>query len=214
MAALCGTVVFALVGCGGGAGAARQAAPTALLVIGNSLTNYNPVPSLGWYGSWGMAASAADKDFVHLVASSMNLPLTVRNFSGLEVTPAASAADIPAIVAPVNSTTMVVIQLSDNVQPGILTEFALQYGKLLDAVNQAPALFCISTWGKADTYDKEIEAACLKHGGHYVFIGDIRTDPANLDSQGVQFSDPGVNMHPHDWSMARIAERIVAAARQ
>jgi len=58
-----------------------------------------------------------------------------------------------------------------------------------------------------------IKAACTERGGRYVFIGDIRIDPANQDGQGVQFRNRGVNAHPHDWSMARISERIVAAAR-
>lgn len=208
--------VIGLIGCDGGSSVpapAVKAAPTDLVVIGNSLTKYGPVPSIDWYGSWGMAASAGDKDFAHLVASSMHLPLTsATSFSALELTPAASAADIPAMAMPVKSTTMVVIQLGDNVQLSVVPDFAPQYGKLLDAVNKARMLICTSTWWKDDTKDAVIKTACTEHGGRYVFIGDIRTDPANLDGLGVPFSNADVNAHPHDWGMARIAERIVSAA--
>lgn len=36
-----------------------------ILTYGNSIMNHGPNPSLGWYGSWGMAASAKEKDYVH-----------------------------------------------------------------------------------------------------------------------------------------------------
>ena len=38
-----------------------------ILFLGNSLTLHGPREEIGWKHNWGMAASAPERDFVHLV---------------------------------------------------------------------------------------------------------------------------------------------------
>ena len=38
-----------------------------VLFVGNSITLHSPRPQIGWTSNWGMAASARDKDYVHLL---------------------------------------------------------------------------------------------------------------------------------------------------
>ena len=38
-----------------------------VLFIGNSITLHGPRPQIGWTNNWGMAATARDKDYVHLL---------------------------------------------------------------------------------------------------------------------------------------------------
>ncbi|MBK9794918.1 MAG: SGNH/GDSL hydrolase family protein [Holophagaceae bacterium] len=185
--------------------------PKDLVVIGNSLTCHPPEPDLGWVDSWGMAASSAEKDFAHLIGFSFNIPVRTTYFLTIETTPNIAGGEIQSVAALVNSTSMVVIELGDNVNASTFADFKAQYVKLLDSVKHARVWACTSTWWRDNEKDAFIKQACISRGGLYVFIGDIYTDPANQDSQCFQFSNPGVNSHPHDWSMARIAERICAA---
>ena len=46
-----------------------------VLFIGNSITLHAPAPKIGWTNYWGMAASAAEKDYVHLVTRSLEARL-------------------------------------------------------------------------------------------------------------------------------------------
>ena len=38
-----------------------------VLFVGNSITLHGPRPQIGWTNNWGMAATARDKDYVHLL---------------------------------------------------------------------------------------------------------------------------------------------------
>jgi hypothetical protein len=42
-----------------------------ILFVGNSLTLHGPKPVIGWTGNWGMAASAQDRIFVHLLTAAI-----------------------------------------------------------------------------------------------------------------------------------------------
>ena len=45
---------------------ANESAPYRVLFVGNSITRHGPKPDIGWPWDWGMAASAAENDYVHL----------------------------------------------------------------------------------------------------------------------------------------------------
>ena len=43
-------------------------APLKVLYLGHSMTRHGPSQKIGWTNDWGMAASAREKDYAHLVA--------------------------------------------------------------------------------------------------------------------------------------------------
>ena len=76
-----------------------------VLVYGNSIALHGPMPSIGWTNNCGMAASAPEKDFAHLVVAGLEKRLgkkadfRIRNLAALErnfTTNVASVAEIAA----------------------------------------------------------------------------------------------------------------------
>jgi hypothetical protein len=56
--------------CGATSASAQVKAPK-VLFVGNSITKHGPKADIDWHGNWGMAATAEDKDYVHLVAQAL-----------------------------------------------------------------------------------------------------------------------------------------------
>ncbi|MGC2184055.1 MAG: SGNH/GDSL hydrolase family protein [Terriglobales bacterium] len=181
---------------------------TQLVVVGNSITLHGPTPSIGWQGDWGMAAPSADKDFSHLVASTLDVPVSVYNL-GIESDPAGSMSEIPPIAGMVGSRTDVVLEFGDNVHVISPATFGAAYDQLAGALAKGHSLVCVSTFWENPAIDRVIKAGCEAHGGHYAFIGDIFTNPDNPDRQSTEYSDWMVNVHPQVWGHAHIAERVL-----
>jgi hypothetical protein len=192
-------ILLALSACGGGS------EPTRIVFIGNSLTLVPASPEQDWPESKGMAASSPDKDYAHIVASHFRAELSASNFADLERHPAASTPRIREFTGSINSGTWVVIELGDNAAPGGSDEFTTAYRALLTAASAGAKLSCVSTWWQDDAKDAMIRSECEAQGGKFVYIGDIY--PTRLDTG--TFSHPGINNHPHDWSMNEIAIRVI-----
>jgi hypothetical protein len=198
------SLVLVLAGCGG-----SEAQPP-LVTIGNSLTRMPPTPEYHWTHDWGADASDQAHDYAHVTGTILDSSsVSATNVADLEFTPAQSHDLIAPATANVEGAN-VVVELGDNAEAGGTQDFADAYGALLDAVvaKHPHKLVCTSTWWRDDGKDALEHAACEAHGGTWVYIGDIfpvRTDV--IDPNG----DPGIELHPHDPSMAIIAARVAAA---
>ena len=49
----------------------NELAKLKILFVGNSITKHAPKADIGWYNDCGMAASSADKDYVHLLVKKL-----------------------------------------------------------------------------------------------------------------------------------------------
>ena len=54
-------------------------APVRILVFGNSITRHAPKAEIGWYGSWGMAASCEENDYLHIIMSKIREKYPLKN---------------------------------------------------------------------------------------------------------------------------------------
>ena len=65
-------------------------APLKVLYLGHSMTRHGPSQKIGWTNDWGMAASAREKDYAHLVARGIEaktgrkVEIRLRNIASFE----------------------------------------------------------------------------------------------------------------------------------
>lgn len=185
-----------------------------VLFVGNSLTQHLPSGKIGWSGSWGMAASAIDKDYVHVTlkqvidqghpvrAELLNLAVYEKQeFGGTELGHFPGKFDF------------LVVQLGDNVVGSSegLELFRSNYVKIVDSSKRmygVKNLICLGSWRRNRIVDDIISGVCLKKGGTYVPISDISEQEGSLaDASGVRLNY-FVGRHPSDLGMQRIASRI------
>jgi len=196
--------------------------PENVMVLGNSITKH-PITSF-WWGEWGMAASVAEKDFVHVLENMVQAqnPTTVfdctniaaweQNYNGYDKTqlnPFLAGKD------------MVIVRLGENVVYGADYQAAIE--SLFDyirAYNPDVTLITTGQFWRNDPKEAAMVAAAavknvpfiqldqLDNAGNKSVMGaivyDAEGNPHAIDNQGVA-------NHPSDTGMQNIAEAIYNA---
>ena len=194
-----------------------------VLFLGNSITLHAALPEIGWTNVWGMAASAAEKDYVHIVTRGIetktghmadvrvrNLAAFERNYRSWDVTKElADIADFdPAYL---------VIALGENVADlnseedrlayrgafKSLLGFFMREGKKVRPNVVVRGVF----WPNAV---KDFEMAHVASDYAVPFVrADVGSD-VKMTARGL-FWHVGVQGHPGDRGMQEIADRILKA---
>lgn len=199
---------------------------TRVLFLGNSITLHAPKADIGWTGNWGMAASAQEKDYAHVLLQRLaaaaggaaphsrieNIVDFERGFATFEIeakfkTHAGFKADI------------VVLAIGENVAALATEQKKAAFGKAVAALlarltrDHTPALFVRSTFWPDPAKDSILRQACLNAGGTFVDIAHLARNEANYARAERQFAHAGVAAHPGDTGMAAIADAIWNAMR-
>lgn len=194
-----------------------------VLFLGNSITLHPPAPQIGWLGNWGMAATAADKDYVHVLTQHLakaaggqprirvgNIATFEREFGTYDV--ARGLRDDAAFGADV-----AIIAIGENV-PELTTEqakagYRAAFAKLLAELKKdnRPAIFVRSAFWPNATKDAIMKAACAEAGGVFVDISALSRQEANYARSEQKIAHGGVAAHPGDRGMAAIADALWAA---
>ncbi len=194
------------------------------LPIGNSITVH--APNEVWWNKTGMAASAADKDYVHLVAAFLNStqgktachPFYFRDW---EISPEHRAETLamldPYLDPRLN---LVTIQLGENAED--LTTFEEDYEALIHYVQEkAPdaRILVIGDFWTMGERDRMKQEAAANTGAEFVSLEEIRDRTEYQAGLGTEVYDPqnrshtieneDVARHPGDSGMQYIAGRIV-----
>jgi lysophospholipase L1-like esterase len=194
-----------------------------VLFLGNSITLHGPAPQIGWTGNWGMAATAEEKDFVHLLvarltdAAGAKPRVMVKNVADFERK--YDGYDLPAGLKDelAFEADLVVIAIGENV-PGLASDeakakYAAAFARLLAELQKHghPAIIVRSSFWPDAAKDQVMAKACAAAGATFVDIGKLGGDPANLAGAERKIDHAGVAAHPGDKGMAAIADAIWAA---
>jgi hypothetical protein len=111
-----------------------------VLIYGNSIAVHGPKPDIGWTNDWGMAASSAENDFVHLVVRGLEEKLgkkadwRIRKMYALERNISTNVATVAEIASDVAwGPDYVVIAIGENA-PAINESNAADYRRLLAGI--------------------------------------------------------------------------------
>jgi len=192
-----------------------------IVFFGNSLTLHCPNHLIDWLDYHGMAASAEDKDYAHVLMRLLGLAedeAYIVNFSCLEAGFVGSRTHLaPVEAALARRPDIVIVELGDNLGLDIrhpiasvrrAAAFAENYRAILSrAAASGARVRCVSTWWRSAVKDFLIRSSARRYGAEYVFIGDIfPRQMAGIDRNSL--ARPAVDAHPGDEGMREIATRL------
>lgn len=191
-----------------------------ILFVGNSITLHGRKPDIGWFADHGMAASAPEKDYVHLVMSALQTCAPSAAFcicqaaewerryrEGEQVLPlyAAARAFAPDIL---------ILRIIENC-PGKDFDsetFKLQLKNLLAYLTPKPGARILLTTGFwRHPGDAAIEALGREEGYPVISLGDLG-EQEEMKAIGL-FEHDGVANHPGDRGMQAIADRLLTVLK-
>ena len=196
--------------------------PHHVLCIGNSITYMNPSVAIGWKGKWGMAASKAEKDYVHLLEQklkSYNAQSTVSciNVVRWEKNP---TIDIrPLLRDSLKGKDIIVIRIGDNVENEDVFREGLQ--QLIDVCKQYSSKILITGcfWKRIHTESVLINTARTNHLKYVplFWIGETYGDTTYCQDGDLYYDEvgrpyqsthPSFKLHPNDKGMMMIADAL------
>ena len=189
-----------------------------MLFVGNSITMHEPKPEIGWPHRWGMAASCAENDYVHKTASMLgNVSVCVGQLADWEIH---YDTGLPTLQQRLQSikdfaADVVVVRMGENM-PGhkLASVDPKPYIKELIAWLSEGARQVIVTdnFWRREQLDRLLKEICDEEGYTFCRISDLYDDKRTM-ALGL-FEHEGVALHPSDYGMERIAQRIAEKVKQ
>jgi len=200
-----------------------------ILFLGNSITLHAPAESIGWMGNWGMAASALEKDYVHLVVQALSEPAAsgvpapesmVLNIADFERQYPTFPIEEKLREAIDFKPDWLILAIGENVPQPTTEDAKAQFHASVDALLKAfqkdgnPTIIVRSSFWPSPTKDPILQQAAEDVGGIFVDIGDLAADEANYARSEREIAHTGLGAHPGDRGMKAIADAIVDAIKK
>lgn len=178
-----------------------------VVVLGNSIVASPPAPALGWLHDWGMAASAREKDFVHLLildihSRDSSVKIAFRSIPSFELS--YRTYDMGRLDS-LRGADLYIIKLAENV-PDTATGFLPYYDSLLHYLDTRHGLIVVMDGFWKNPVNPGLRDYADSHGYPFIRISDLSRDNT-MEARGL-FPTYGVSVHPGDKGMQAIEQRI------
>ena len=188
-----------------------------VLVLGNSIT-YSPAnPAIGWNGNWGMAASAAANDYVHLLTARFKAANQASTLVAVNIAAFENNFDTYDLDANLKTyrdakPDVIIIRIGENVTRTADADlFEKKYVALLNYFKlsnpNVKILAAGSVWP-----DRDLANKVMAKYSDFISLVSLQNDPSNF-AFGL-FADPGVQSHPSDKGMKAISDQLWTAVQK
>lgn len=188
------------------------------LFVGNSITKHGVSTKIGWTHDWGMAASAAEKDYVHLLAAKIREKEPDAAFCLCQSAEWERNYRDPAPVLHLFETArdfradVIVMRIVKNCpykdfEADVFERTYPEFISFLNPTGKAQILLTTGFWKHPG--DPSIQKIAAQKGYPCVDLHQLGEDPA-MKALGL-FEHNGVANHPGDAGMRAIADLIFAA---
>jgi lysophospholipase L1-like esterase len=185
-----------------------------VLIVGNSITLHGPLPERGWKGNWGMAASAAEKDYVHLLSTQLkklNPAVDIRLMIAVDFEQNYRTYDFASLKSFSDfAPDLVIMRIAENTNLTTLNDYENRYARLITDLTSnntnAKVICSTSFWKNSEEASYRIRNVARNRGYAIADLSDMFSDTSfNALSS---FADTHVGIHPSDKGMKAIADKI------
>ncbi|MGQ7946744.1 hypothetical protein [Flavobacterium sp. WC2509] len=185
-----------------------------VLIVGNSITYREPIPERGWYGNWGMAASAPDKDFESLLTVKMtdyysneNVIVSSKNISFWELNFDYDLNQYTDISNKVYD--ILIVRLGENIDTSS-KQFKNYESSLTLMINhfKTKNTKVIITGNLWSSLEKDLIQEKVAKDNNYKYISLIDFQNHYNNYAYGQYEDDAVSNHPSDTGMVNLANLI------
>lgn len=186
-----------------------------ILFVGNSITLHGIKEEIGWHGHWGMAASAKEKDYVHLLETKVRETHPDAAFCICQAAEWERRYKEGSTVLPLYQAAagfradIIVFRLVENcpVKDYVPELFLPEFKNLMNFLNPTgQAKFILSTSFWHHTFDDGLRQIAKELALPLVEMGDLG-EMDEMKAIGL-FEHSGVAAHPGDLGMQTIADRL------